>query len=87
MEVVAAVSDGAEAVSVARRLRPDVCLLDITMPKLDRLEVTRVLARPGWTTRGDGHRHHVSPSARHCPPYEDGTDAEGSNCYRVRRWS
>ncbi|MEV0998608.1 response regulator transcription factor [Nonomuraea sp. NPDC050202] len=47
MEVVAAVSDGAEAVSEARRLRPDVCLLDIRMPKLDGLEVTRVLAGPG----------------------------------------
>ncbi|MFC4123146.1 response regulator [Nonomuraea zeae] len=47
MEVVAAVADGAEAVSEARRLRPDVCLLDIRMPKLDGLEVTRVLAGPG----------------------------------------
>lgn len=47
MEVVAAVADGAEAVSEARRLKPDVCLLDIRMPKLDGLEVTRVLAGPG----------------------------------------
>ncbi|WP_188192227.1 response regulator [Nonomuraea sp. SYSU D8015] len=47
MEVVAAVSDGAEAVSEARRLRPDVCLLDIRMPKLDGIEVTRILAGPG----------------------------------------
>ncbi|MFI7702326.1 response regulator [Nonomuraea sp. NPDC049480] len=47
MEVVAAVSDGAEAVAEARRLRPDVCLLDIRMPKLDGIEVTRILAGPG----------------------------------------
>ncbi|TDD23100.1 response regulator [Nonomuraea diastatica] len=47
MEVVAAVADGAEAVAEARRLRPDVCLLDIRMPKLDGLEVTRALAGPG----------------------------------------
>ncbi|NBE98374.1 response regulator transcription factor [Nonomuraea sp. KC401] len=47
IEVVAAVADGAEAVAQARRLRPDVCLLDIRMPKLDGLEVTRVLAGPG----------------------------------------
>ncbi|MDF2709942.1 MAG: DNA-binding response regulator [Nonomuraea muscovyensis] len=51
MEVVAAVSDGAEAVAEARRLRPDVCLLDIRMPKLDGIEVTRILAGPGWRTR------------------------------------
>jgi DNA-binding NarL/FixJ family response regulator len=47
MEVVAAVADGAEAVAEARRLRPDVCLLDIRMPKLDGIEVTRILAGPG----------------------------------------
>ncbi|MER7504655.1 response regulator transcription factor [Nonomuraea pusilla] len=47
MEVVAAVADGAEAISEARRLKPDVCLLDIRMPKLDGLEVTRLLAGPG----------------------------------------
>ncbi|SEG87624.1 DNA-binding response regulator, NarL/FixJ family, contains REC and HTH domains [Nonomuraea solani] len=47
MEVVAAVADGADAVAEARRLRPDVCLLDIRMPKLDGLEVTRALAGPG----------------------------------------
>ncbi|MEV0160077.1 response regulator [Nonomuraea fuscirosea] len=47
MEVVSAVADGAEAVAQARRLRPDVCLLDIRMPKLDGLEVTRALAGPG----------------------------------------
>ncbi|NUR91304.1 MAG: response regulator transcription factor [Nonomuraea sp.] len=47
MEVIAAVADGAEAVAEARRLRPDVCLLDIRMPKLDGLEVTRALAGPG----------------------------------------
>ncbi|MFG1701480.1 response regulator [Nonomuraea sp. NPDC049309] len=47
IEVVAAVADGAEAVAEARRLRPDVCLLDIRMPKLDGLEVTRLLAGPG----------------------------------------
>ncbi|WP_204044627.1 response regulator [Acrocarpospora phusangensis] len=47
IEVVAAVADGAAAVQEARRLRPDVCLLDIRMPKLDGLEVTRLLAGPG----------------------------------------
>jgi DNA-binding NarL/FixJ family response regulator len=47
IEVVAAVADGASAVAQARRLRPDVCLLDIRMPRLDGLEVTRILAGPG----------------------------------------
>ncbi|WP_033291037.1 response regulator transcription factor [Amycolatopsis jejuensis] len=47
MEVVASVGDGRAAVDEARRLRPEVCLLDIRMPKLDGLEVTRLLAGPG----------------------------------------
>jgi DNA-binding NarL/FixJ family response regulator len=47
IEVLAEAADGAEAISVARRLRPDVCLVDIRMPRLDGIEVTRALAGPG----------------------------------------
>ncbi|GAB3914205.1 response regulator transcription factor [Kibdelosporangium lantanae] len=47
MEVVADVPDGLAAVTRARELRPDVCLLDIRMPGLDGLEVTKLLAGPG----------------------------------------
>jgi DNA-binding NarL/FixJ family response regulator len=46
IEVVADVADGVAAVTMARELRPDVCLLDIRMPGLDGLEVTRQLAGP-----------------------------------------
>jgi DNA-binding NarL/FixJ family response regulator len=45
--VVGEAADGAEAVAAARRLRPDVCLIDIRMPRLDGIEVTRALAGPG----------------------------------------
>jgi DNA-binding NarL/FixJ family response regulator len=44
--VVGEAADGAEAVELARRLRPDVCLVDIRMPRLDGIEVTRALAGP-----------------------------------------
>lgn len=47
IEVIADVADGVAAVAKARELRPDVCLLDIRMPGLDGLEVTRQLAGPG----------------------------------------
>ena len=47
IEVVADVADGVSAVRLARELRPDVCLLDIRMPGMDGLEVTKSLAGPG----------------------------------------
>ncbi|GAA2736306.1 response regulator transcription factor [Actinocorallia aurantiaca] len=46
IEVVAEAADGPETIALARRLRPDVCLVDIRMPHLDGIEVTRALAGP-----------------------------------------
>ena len=46
IEVVGQASDGNEAVALARRLRPDVCLFDIRMPGLDGIQATRILAGP-----------------------------------------
>lgn len=46
IEVVAQAPDGRQAVELARRHRPDVCLVDIRMPELNGIEVTRILAGP-----------------------------------------
>ena len=48
LTVVGEAGDGEDAVAAARRLRPDVVLMDIRMPVLDGIEATRriVVAQP-----------------------------------------
>jgi DNA-binding NarL/FixJ family response regulator len=47
LQVVGEAGDGAAAVELARRLRPDVVLMDIRMPGMDGIQATRALAGPG----------------------------------------
>jgi len=43
VSVVGEASDGVEAVAAARRLRPDVTLMDVRMPRMDGIAATRRL--------------------------------------------
>lgn len=67
IEVVGEAGDGEEALQLIERLQPDVCLMDIEMPKLSGLDVAERLnaagsvckivilttfARPGYFERG-----------------------------------
>jgi len=47
MEVVAEAGDGREAVQVARKLEPNLVIMDVTMPGLSGIEATRqILSEP-----------------------------------------
>lgn len=43
IQVVDQAADGEEAVEKARELNPDVILMDITMPKKDGIETTKII--------------------------------------------
>jgi NarL family two-component system response regulator LiaR len=45
IDIVGDAADGAEAVELAERLRPDVVLMDLVMPNLDGVEAMRELNR------------------------------------------
>lgn len=43
VEVIGEAGDGAEAIELARQLRPDVVLMDVTMPVMNGIEATEVI--------------------------------------------
>ena len=49
--VVGSVGDGRALLAEAERLRPDVIVLDITMPRLDGIEAARQLRGSQWPAR------------------------------------
>jgi DNA-binding NarL/FixJ family response regulator len=48
-EVVGEAADGASAIEQAKRLKPDVMLLDVQLPDMDGFAVSEALCQNGWS--------------------------------------
>ncbi|GGJ66659.1 response regulator transcription factor [Glutamicibacter ardleyensis] len=61
IEVVAECADGAQAVVMAEKLKPDICLLDLEMPELDGVQVADRLRTTLTATRCVVVTRHARP--------------------------
>lgn len=78
IEVVGEAANGREAVDLAERLRPDVVVMDVSMPVMDGAEATRTIKRERPGTRI------VSLSMREEPESRERMRAAGAETYVLK---
>ena len=63
LHVVGEAADGVEAIALVHELRPDVVVMDVSMPNMDGIEATRRLHRSCPEVRVIGYSMHASNGA------------------------
>jgi DNA-binding NarL/FixJ family response regulator len=76
--VLGEAADGVEAVAMAERLRPDVILMDLRMPRMDGIEATRLIKARLPETQV------VFLSAYDDPGLRGGAEEAGAYCYLIK---
>ena len=64
IRVIGEASDGASAVALAERRRPDVVIMDVRMPGMDGLQATKTLGEAARDGGADLHRVQRAVAAR-----------------------
>lgn len=62
LEIVGTAQDGADAIAQVKRLRPDIAVLDLEMPKLDGIEATAAIRAASENTRVVLLTRHARPA-------------------------
>ena len=74
LQVVGEAYDGREGVELVKRLKPDIAIVDITMPGLNGLDATRAIAKISPRTktiarRSSGAGRHPAPASANAPEW------------------
>jgi DNA-binding NarL/FixJ family response regulator len=80
LEVVGQAQNGREAIVLARKLKPDVILMDINMPEVDGIETTRLIHQEATAIRIIGLSMHADQDCARAMRHAGAVDYKNKGC-------